>query len=107
MKEGSDKFPVGGPSLPRPELNPLTNPVLGRNLGRWAQVYFTSPPERREEAVGELLRELQREGPGEPIAPQPHEVREVKSKPVEGSTQQLLCPVCQRLNHIGQRFCGY
>ena len=50
MKEGSHKFPVGGPSLPRPELNPLTNPVLGRNLGRWAQVYFTSPPEKREQA---------------------------------------------------------
>ncbi|HEV2715241.1 MAG TPA: zinc ribbon domain-containing protein, partial [Terriglobales bacterium] len=94
-------------SLPKAELNPLINPVLGRNLGRWAQVYFTSPPERREEAVGELLRELQREGPGEPIAPVPPGVRKGKSEPVDGSTQQLLCPVCQRLNHIGQRFCGY
>src|SRR6266566_7668084 len=45
-------------SLPKSDLNPLINPVLGRNLGRWAQVYFTSPPEKREEAVGELLREL-------------------------------------------------
>jgi hypothetical protein len=48
-------------TLPSPELNPLTNPVLGRNMGRWAEVYFTSPPEKREQAVQELLRELQRD----------------------------------------------
>jgi hypothetical protein len=45
--------------LPDPRLNPLMNPTLGRNLGRWAQVYFTSPPEKRESAVVELLRELE------------------------------------------------
>src|SRR5579864_3616422 len=28
-------------------------------MGRWAEVYFTSPPEKREEAVVELLRELE------------------------------------------------
>ena len=28
-------------------------------MGRWAEVYFTSPPEKREEAVLELLRELE------------------------------------------------
>jgi hypothetical protein len=65
-------------TLPSPELNPLTNPVLGRNMGRWAEVYFTSPPEKREQAVQELLRELERDssagetsaqaaaGPGDP-----------------------------------------
>lgn len=42
-----------------PELSPLTNPVLGRNMGRWAEVYFTNPPEKREQAVLELLRELE------------------------------------------------
>jgi len=46
-------------TLPRPELNPLMNPILGRNMGRWAEVYFTSPPEKREQAVMELLLELQ------------------------------------------------
>ena len=50
-------------TLPSPELNPLTNPVLGRNMGRWAEVYFTSPPEKREQAVQELLRELERDSP--------------------------------------------
>ena len=46
-------------ALPRPELNPLVNPILADNMGRWAEVYFTSPPEKREEAVTELLRELE------------------------------------------------
>ena len=62
-------------ALPRPELNPLLNPVLGEHMGRWAEVYFTSPPEKREEAVLELLRELEAANPrevalaSEPLAP--------------------------------------
>jgi hypothetical protein len=48
-------------TLPPPELNPLLNPLLAENMGRWAQVYFTSPPEKRDEAVHELLRELEAE----------------------------------------------
>jgi hypothetical protein len=51
-------------SLPRPELNPLLNPLLGENMGRWAEVYFTAAPEKREEAVVELLRELETGGSG-------------------------------------------
>lgn len=51
-------------TLPQPELNPLLNPVLGQNMGRWAEVYFTAPPERREQAVAELLQEL-KAGPTE------------------------------------------
>src|ERR1700757_4105168 len=49
--------------LPAANLNPLLNPVLGAHMGRWAEVYFTSPPERREEAVLDLLRELEGETP--------------------------------------------
>ena len=45
--------------MPRPDLNPLLNPLLAENMGRWAEVYFTSAPERREQAVLELLRELE------------------------------------------------
>ena len=40
------------------ELNPLLNPLLADNMGRWAEVYFTSPPEKREDAVRQLVREL-------------------------------------------------
>jgi hypothetical protein len=98
----------GADSLPKSDLNPLINPVLGRNLGRWAQVYFTSPPEKREEAVGELLRELESETPGgQPTTARPETLGNVQSQPHVAIPQQLLCPVCQRLNQIGQRFCGY
>jgi len=37
--------------LPHPELNPLLNPLLAENMGRWAEVYFTNPPEKREQAI--------------------------------------------------------
>jgi hypothetical protein len=82
-------------STSRSELNPLQNPTLGRNLGRWAQVYFTNPPEKREQAVVELLRELEK---GVATAP-------------NGSNRTIgnggtLCPVCQRESEPDQKFCG-
>lgn len=46
---------------PQPELNPLTNPVLERNLGRWAQAYFSNPPGQRELAISKLLEEIKSE----------------------------------------------
>lgn len=67
-------------SWPSPELNPLENPTLGRNLGRWAQVYFTNPPEKRVQAVEDLLRELE-----------------------EGDR---FCPACRQTTAAGQKFCG-
>jgi len=86
-------------ALPNPELNPLQNATLGRNLGRWAQVYFTSPPEKREEAVGELLRELRAEtdvepGIGEASAVSPFAI------------PRLICKFCQQPNDLDQSFCG-
>ena len=56
---GQDDHSSGSRTLPSAELNPLLNPLLGENMGRWAEVYFTSPPEKREQAVLELLRELE------------------------------------------------
>ncbi len=50
--------PVAADELSNPELNPLLNPVLEENMGRWAQVYLTSPPEKRPQAVADLLLEL-------------------------------------------------
>ncbi len=44
--------------LPESELNPLVNPLLAAHMGRWAEVYFTSPPEKRAQAVSDLVREL-------------------------------------------------
>ena len=120
MKEGSHKFPVGGPSLPRPELNPLTNPVLGRNLGRWAQVYFTSPPEKREQAVTDLLRELETEPaleqgqaaapPHRAIDPSPvvsalREARDSVQPAVE--TAEIECEKCGHVTSTENRYCGF
>src|ERR1700758_3060567 len=84
--------------LPNPDLNPLMNPTLGRNLGRWAQVYFTSPPEKREEAVVELLRELQSQS-GKPT---PEPSVNPAGKNVEGDS--VLCAECGYHNAKAQRF---
>ena len=93
----------GSSTLPTPELNPLLNPVLGRNMGRWAEVYFTSPPEKREQAVLELLRELQAENPelesatGAP-APNP--------QIAEAEQASVRCDACGRENPASHKFCG-
>jgi hypothetical protein len=85
--------------LPNPELNPLQNPTLGKNLGRWAQVYFTSPPEKREQAVVDLLRELESE-----TDPRPARLEQVAhTSPID---PRLICRVCQQPNELDQRFCG-
>jgi hypothetical protein len=52
--------------LPDPELNPLLNPLLAAHMGRWAEVYFTSPPEQRAQAVSDLVRELANNSTTEP-----------------------------------------
>src|SRR6476646_4890727 len=80
----------------RSELNPLQNPILGRNLGRWAQVYFTNPPEKREQAVVDLLRELEK---GPTVAPNAGGGRRLE-------TGSSLCPVCQSESEPGQKYCG-
>lgn len=101
-------------ALPRPELNPLLNPLLADNMGRWAEVYFTSPPEKREEAVLELLRELQarnsnREGPpAEAI----HAVNTGAPATFESATSVAhsgdlqRCDSCGHHNPAGHQFCG-
>jgi hypothetical protein len=78
-------------TLPQPDLNPLLNPLLSRNLGRWAEVYFTAPPERRAEAVFELLRKL-------------HE--EPQTRPEQFAHGSVACPACGAENPADHRFCG-
>ena len=78
--------------LPEHELNPMMNPKLGQNLGRWAQVYFTAPPEKRKEAVEELLRELESEDPD--------------YVPPAIVTKTVACPSCGERNEPAHRFCG-
>src|SRR5207245_8011452 len=95
-------------STSRSELNPLQNPKLGQNLGRWAQVYFTNPPEKRDQAVIELLRELEAESsPGETEARMPQ--LQPNGNPVPHQSAFLRAPVmcrqCHEKNEVGQKFC--
>jgi TPR repeat protein len=108
--------PEGPSILPEPELNPLLNPLLGQHMGRWAEVYFTSPPEKREQAVTELLHELQagNPSPGGPslssVTPMPKELREPifgrVSEIPEASSTLMRCHACGQENPAPHRFCG-
>jgi hypothetical protein len=90
--------------LPNPELNPMVNPTLGRNLGRWAQVYFTTPPEKREQAVVELLRELEAENGPLPPPPASASIYELPKRPA--AREPGACGECGHPGTPGQRFCG-
>jgi hypothetical protein len=117
-----EKTPVADPrdkfdadSLPDPELNPLLNPVLAAHMGRWAEVYFTNPPEKRGQAVSELLRELRNNAPVEPAAVEPiqKEKREEGIRIAEDCAKQIptveppqICSACSAANAAEQKFCG-
>jgi hypothetical protein len=103
-------------TLPDPELNPLLNPLLAAHMGRWAEVYFTNPPEKREQAVSELLRELQSVPSVEAV---PVQVANESEREIGVATESpspnsppakwepvLTCSVCAYNNSLGQRFCG-
>lgn len=89
------------PQPPSPsELNPLTNPALEQNLGRWAQVYFSNPPAKRPQAVSRLLEEIKQESGAaaadEPL--RPYFKRDAKF--------QATCSTCQHQNPPGHKFCS-
>jgi len=97
-------------NVPAPELNPMINPLLAQNMGRWAEVYFTHPPEEREQAVQELVRHLEQENKereaqilNSPVPvgaePTPREVR-------QGGERPVVCGGCGHKNPVSQRFCG-
>ena len=92
------------PEAPFPsKLNPLTNPVLEQNLGRWAKVYFNNPPAKREQAVNNLLEEIKREsGANAPAAARP-------DRPyfaTDPRFQRAACSACQHQNPPGHKFCS-
>ena len=101
-------------SLPRPEVNPLMNPLLAGNMGRWAEVYFTSPPEKREEAVLQLLRELEAQNSDrQGSSPSEAAVRTESSAPgVERAMTERYqaelrrCATCGHDNPPKHQFCG-
>jgi hypothetical protein len=94
------------PGLPNPELNPLLNSTLGRNLGRWAQVYFTSPPEKREQAVVALLRELEGEAGAQVPEPEAGPILAQAPRLAPTIPEFVVCAECGHQNGKAQRFCG-
>jgi hypothetical protein len=130
----TEELESGAPGLPRADLNPLVNPLLAENMGRWAQVYFTSPPNQREHAVEKLLEELKAgSGSKKPASSEPISLSEKtelpklpNSKPEivpsglpvrnsvddephltdEPSQHAVVCPGCLHKNSAEQRFCG-
>jgi hypothetical protein len=109
LPQPQEKTSQPATELPNPELNPLLNPTLGQNLGRWAQVYFTSPPEKREEAVLELLAELRAQA-GENEAP-PSDQSAAPAWLNQGVNARMApegvrCAECGHQNAKKQRFCG-
>jgi hypothetical protein len=89
------------------ELNPLLNPVLEQNLGRWAEVYFTAPPGNRDQAVNELLDQLSRKeasdsAPRAPAAaPAPAAVQSLEAP------QKIVCSACHGSNRPEHQYCGF
>jgi hypothetical protein len=103
--------------LPEPELNPLLNPLLATHMGKWAEVYFTNPPEKRAQAVSELVRELAHhpathEVPTErsdndPVQERVREqTRQVESRTSFAEEAIVVCGACGHGNTDAHRFCG-
>jgi hypothetical protein len=110
-----NKFEFDESTLPDPELNPLLNPILGAHMGRWAEVYFTNPPEKRGQAISELLRELKNTSASESASVQvidDESVAEKTETAVEPDSFPTApeplrtCSVCAHNNSAEQRFCG-
>lgn len=108
------------PNLPySDELNPLLNPLLSENMGRWADVYFNHPPEERERAVLTLVHELEAEKihQGEKKSPEGESTSEeipgeksessLAARGSMASTSDLVrCAGCGHENPRWHRFCG-
>jgi hypothetical protein len=104
----------GAAAMPEIELNPLLNPVLNQHMGRWAEVYFTNPPEKRDEAVLQLLIQIAREaGVSEDATPQVAAAEENSSEDLrepaatlETGLQARPCPSCGAPVAAEQKYCG-
>jgi TPR repeat protein len=116
MPNPNDKFDAN--TLPDPDLNPLVNPLLAANMGRWAEVYFTTPPEKRGEAVSQLLREL-----GNSSRPQLASFQAIEDNNNDNESREKtvsetadsapaaaeplgICGACAHENPAEERFCG-
>lgn len=102
---GQDDRSSGSRTLPTAELNPLLNPLLAENMGRWAEVYFTSPPGKREQAVLELLRELEAKRSEQDEEPTRASDSALIQSPVKAVTH-ARCEACGGENPATNKYCG-
>lgn len=103
--------------VPDADLNPLLNPLLVQNFGRWAEVYFTNPPERRAQAVADLVRELENESASRPATQRvdqgsstnttrDHEpIATVVASEMLSANPDIVCSSCGHHDDEGQSFC--
>jgi hypothetical protein len=114
VAHSTDKFDPE--TLPDPEFNPLLNPLLAAHMGRWAEVYFTNPPEKRGQAVSDLLRELKSESPME-SAPVQNALEQRREEEAPREQESLkpprlvpelgrTCSACSSVNSAEHKFCG-
>lgn len=103
---GKVEVPYLWDKTPDSELNPLTNPALERNLSRWADVYFSSPPGKRDEAINKLLQEIRSETfetlKAESLKAEPARREEPPQTP---ESQGVICPTCRHSNPREHKFC--
>jgi hypothetical protein len=84
-------------------------------MGRWAEVYFTNPPEKRGQAVSDLLRELEKSSAAaSPAVPGSTDKNGERKRETADSPNLFpsplepgrTCGACAYDNSAGQRFCG-
>ena len=82
-------------------------------MGRWAEVYFTTPPEKRQEAVQQLLRELAADSKAERATIENHHERVESPDPVMESRSwsdvlplPVVCRQCGEESPGSQKYCG-
>jgi hypothetical protein len=90
-------------------LDPLQNPLLNQHMGRWAEVYCTTPPEQRDQAVSELLRELEAEQRQQKTVSRQQATGDKRNFTAAGGVASSLwvpCPFCGYGNPADNVFCG-
>jgi hypothetical protein len=82
-------------------------------MGRWAEVYFTTPPEKRQEAVQQLLRELATDSKAERARIENHHEPVEAPDPVMESRSwsdvlplPVVCRQCGEESPGSQKYCG-
>ncbi len=104
MQAAQDNRSEADEGLPDPRLNPMINPRLGKNLGRWADVYYTTPPEKRDAAVLELVRELE-SAPSSGEATEPSGSSDLPSQPLQKADVVFTQASESEVPAVGHRFC--